>query len=105
MSNSSMAIEDHPEILEPENAAAIPAEVIADAKVVALRSPTIHLKTMHDVRIEMAKVYRAMKTGLIKPEAGTRLTYVLSQIGRVIESDVIATRVEAVERVLRLRGD
>ena len=52
----------------------------------------------------MAKVYRAMKRGKVPTQDGTRLVYVLSQIGRVIEVDQIGARVEAVERVLRLRG-
>jgi len=67
-------------------------------------SPTIHLKTLDDVRIEMAKVYRDMKLGKLPTQDGTRLVYVLSQIGRVIDADQIAERVEAVERTLRLRG-
>jgi hypothetical protein len=68
-------------------------------------SPTIHLKTLDDVRVEMAKVYRDMKRGKLPGQDGTRLVYVLSQLGRVIEADQIAARVEAVERVLRLRGN
>lgn len=67
-------------------------------------SPTIHLKTLDDVRVEMAKVYRDMKLGKLPTQEGTRLVYVLSQIGRVIEADQIAVRVEAVERTLKLRG-
>lgn len=67
-------------------------------------SPTIHLKTLDDVRIEMAKVYRDMKLGKLPSQDGTRFVYVLSQIGRVIEADQIADRVDAVERTLRLRG-
>jgi hypothetical protein len=67
-------------------------------------SPTIHLKTLDDVRVEMAKVYRNMKLGKVPCQDGTRLVYVLSQIGRVIEADQIAGRVDAIERTLRLRG-
>ena len=67
-------------------------------------SPTIHLKTLDDVRVEMAKVYRDMKRGKVATQDGTRLVYVLSQIGRVIEVDQISARVQAVERVLRIRG-
>ncbi len=68
-------------------------------------SPTIHLKSLHDVRIEMAKVYREMKRGKVPAQDGTRLVYVLSQIGRVIEGQIVGDRVEAVERVLRMRGN
>ena len=73
-------------------------------RLIPTPSPTIHLKTLDDVRVEMAKVYRAMKRGKVPTQDGTRLVYVLSQIGRVIEVDQIGARVEAVERVLRLRG-
>jgi len=66
--------------------------------------PTIHLKTLHDVRIEMAQVYRAMKLGKVSAQDGTRLVYVLAQIGRVIESQMTEERVDAVERTLRLRS-
>jgi hypothetical protein len=52
----------------------------------------------------MAKVYRDMKRGKVATQDGTRFVYVLSQIARVIETDTVATRVEAVERVLRLRA-
>jgi hypothetical protein len=68
-------------------------------------SPTVHLKTLDDVRVEMAKVYRDMKRGKVPTQDGTRLVYVLSQIGRVIEIGQVSARVEAVERVLRLRGE
>lgn len=67
-------------------------------------SPTIHLKTLDDIRVEMAKVYRDMKTGKVPAQDGTRLAYVLAQIGRVIEIDKFSGRVEAVERVLKLRS-
>ncbi len=67
--------------------------------------PTIHLRTMHDVRIEMAKVYREMKLGKVPAQDGTRLVYVLSQIGRAIESQVVEARIDAIEHVLRLRAN
>jgi hypothetical protein len=73
-------------------------------QLVPTPSPTIHLKTLDDVRIEMAKVYRDMKLGRVACQDGTRLVYVLSQLGRVIEVDKIAGRIEAIERTLRLRG-
>jgi hypothetical protein len=65
--------------------------------------PTIHLKTLDDVRVEMAKVYRGMKTRKIDTQDGTRLTYVLAQIGKLIESSKLADRIEALERALGSR--
>lgn len=67
------------------------------------RGPTIHLKTLLDVRIEMAKVYRSMKSREIETHEGTKLCYVLSQIGRVIEAEQVADRVDAIQRVLDRR--
>lgn len=89
-----------------ENAAADPPEILAGRGIHLLPtpSPTIHLKTLDDVRVEMAKVYREMKLGKLLTQDGTRYVYVLSQIGRVIEADQIAVRSEAIERTLRLRG-
>lgn len=92
--------------MDIENAAPDSLVRLAGRGVRLLPTPsrTIHLKTLDDVRIEMAKVYRDMKLGKLPAQDGTRLVYVLSQIGRIIEADQIADRVEAVERTLRLRG-
>ena len=92
--------------MDIENAAADPPVRLAGRGIHLLPtpSPTIHLKTLDDVRVEMAKVYRNMKLGKLPCQDGTRLCYVLSQIGRVIEADQFAGRIEAVERTLRLRG-
>ena len=60
-------------------------------------TPSIHLKTINDVRLEMAKVYRDMKSQKIATSDGTRLTYVLAQIGKMIELHDIEKRVEQLE--------
>jgi hypothetical protein len=60
-------------------------------------TPSIHLKTINDVRLEMAKVYRDMKLQKIATSDGTRLTYVLAQIGKMIELHDIEKRVEQLE--------
>lgn len=60
-------------------------------------TPSIHLKTINDVRLEMAKVYRDMKLQKIPTSDGTRLVYVLAQIGKMIELHVIEKRVEELE--------
>jgi hypothetical protein len=71
----------------------------------ATPSRFIDLKTLHDVRVEMARVYREMRASRIETQDGTRLVYVLSQIGRIVEIQQVDSRLEAVERVLRLRGN
>jgi hypothetical protein len=45
----------------------------------------------------MAKVYRDMKLQKIATSDGTRLTYVLAQIGKMIELHDIEKRVEQLE--------
>ena len=46
----------------------------------------IDLATIDDVRLEMASVYRKMKAGIIETSDGTKLVYVLAQIGKAIET-------------------
>ena len=88
-----------------ENAATNSPENLTGAgcRTLPTPTPTIHLKTLDDVRVEMAKVYRDMKLGKLPTQDGTRYVYVLSQIGRVIETDQIAVRGEAIARTLRIR--
>ncbi len=58
----------------------------------------IKLKTADDVRLEMGKVYRDMRRGDIDMGDGTKLVYVLGQIGKVIELVEIEKRIELLER-------
>ena len=68
----------------------------ASGKVVATLKK-IDLSTINDVRLEMASVYRAMKGGNIEAGNGSRLVYVLGQIGKMIELHDIEKRVEQLE--------
>lgn len=51
-----------------------------------LRTPTkkIDLATINDVRLEMASVYREMRSGNIETSEGTKMAYVLSQVAKLI---------------------
>ena len=60
----------------------------------------IDLKHIDDVRLEMAKVYRDMKQQKIPAQDGTRLVYVLTQIGKMIELHDIEKRVNRIEERL-----
>ncbi len=60
----------------------------------------IDLKTIDDVRLEMARVYRDMRAERILANDGTRLVYVLGQIGKMIELHEIIKRVEKLEEKL-----
>jgi len=72
-------------------------EDIDSSTLTVLPTPTIHLKTIDDVRLEMAKVYRDMKFKKIAANDGTRLVYVLGQIGRMIELHDIEMRLDVLE--------
>ena len=77
---------------------------VSPSKVVVLRTRRgPELATLTDVRREMAKVYRQCRSGKIRPDDGSRYTYMLSQIGRVLEAAEVEARVEALERALGRR--
>lgn len=63
-------------------------------------TPSIHLKTIDDVRLEMAKVYREMKLKKMPAHDGTRLVYVLVQIGKMIETHDLEKRLNELEERL-----
>ena len=60
-------------------------------------TPSIHLKTVDDVRLEMSKIYRDMKYKRIETSDVTKLVYVLSQIGKMIELNDIEQRLIVLE--------
>ncbi|MGH6635106.1 MAG: hypothetical protein ACRED0_02875 [Gammaproteobacteria bacterium] len=81
-----------------------PPATLAAPSVSLLPTPLkIELKSLDDVRLEMARVYRDMRGERIHMADGTRLVYVLSQIGRVIEGSHVQQRIEALHRVLNRR--
>lgn len=72
-----------------------------------LMDPTpgrIYLRHTHDIRRELASVYRDMRNRKIDPQDGTRLAYVLDLIRKAYEASVLQERVEILERVLKLRN-
>ena len=60
-------------------------------------SKKIDLANINDVRLEMASVYRGMKSGSIEAGDGSRLVYVLGQIGKMIELHDIERRINQLE--------
>lgn len=58
------------------------------------------LQTLAGVKLEMARVYRRMKTGKIKTQDGTRLAYVLTCVAKLIETSELQARLEAIEATL-----
>ena len=61
-------------------------------------TPTkIDLKSIDDVRLEMARVYREMRVDVIETQKGTRLVYVLAAIGKLIELHELEQRIQKLE--------
>lgn len=63
-------------------------------------SPTprrIDLATLEQVRSEMARVYRESRSGKLDSQEASQFTYVLSQIGKMIELAVLEKRIERLE--------
>ena len=60
-------------------------------------SPRINLGSLKSVRLEASRVYKEMRSGKIEPTEGTKLIYALTSIGKLIESDAIVQRIEALE--------
>ncbi|MFO1163409.1 MAG: hypothetical protein U1E60_31555 [Reyranellaceae bacterium] len=83
------------------------AETRADAGAIGappggekrLRLP---LKTMDDVKVELARLYREGKAGRRAIADVSKLANVLGILGRVIEGDEQAARLAAIEDELRL---
>lgn len=81
----------------PENPA-VEGEVIPP-----IPPPRINLATIDDVRREVARVYREMRGKIIESQDGTRLTYVLAQLGKLHEMADVEKRLNALEHVLKQR--
>jgi hypothetical protein len=73
-------------------------EVVEAEKIKQSPTPSrIDLKSIDDVRLEMSRVYREMRSDSIESQQGTRLVYVLSQIGKLIELHEIEKRIATLE--------
>ena len=56
------------------------------------------LGTAQDVRKELARVYRAMKSGELQTQDGTRLAYVLTELRKAIETCDLERRIGELEQ-------
>jgi hypothetical protein len=56
------------------------------------------LKRLEDVKRELGRVYRAMKSGEIPHEDGTKRAFVLGQLGKVIEMADLERRLDRLEQ-------
>jgi hypothetical protein len=77
-----------------------PVTIYEPTNLIETTPREIHLKTIDHVRLEMAKVYRDMKLQKITAADGTRLVYVLAQIGKMIETHELERRINLLEEKL-----
>lgn len=63
----------------------------------------IDLYNPTEIRREMGKVYRDMRTGKIPAQDGTRLVYVLDMIRKAYETDLLQERITLIEQALKMR--
>lgn len=77
-----------------------PSRTIDNTSGNLMPTPTkkIDLATVDDVRLEMARTYREMKSGSIETSDGTKLVYVLCQIAKMIELYDIENRLTVLEK-------
>ena len=76
------------------------AVIDASTGKIETRPAKINLSNLDDVRLEMSKVYRGMKSGALECQNGTRLVYVLGQIAKLHEITEVAARLAALERAV-----
>lgn len=57
------------------------------------------LCTLDDVAVELARLYRRAERGQIHTADASRLAYILTSLGKVIEASVIEARLTALEAI------
>ena len=75
----------------------LPATIDAQSIELIPTPARIDLKSIDDVRLEMARVYREMRGDVIETQKGTRLVYVLAAIGKLIELHELEQRIQDLE--------
>lgn len=81
-----------------ENRAKRPPTGRAVIDLVQVAAPSkIPLQSLEDVRREMSRVYRDCRAGKLDLADGSKLSYQLQGIGKMIEASVIEKRLTALE--------
>lgn len=74
---------------------------IAKSNHGAIALPTarrFRVTNLQGIAREMGSVYREMRKGTLPLEAGTKLTYVLLSMSKVVEVGLLEQRIEALEK-------
>lgn len=56
------------------------------------------LRDVHEVRAELVKVYREARGQKISVETASKLTFILTQIAKILETSDLALRIEKLEQ-------
>ena len=75
----------------------LPATIDGESGELMPTPAKIDLKSIDDIRLEMARVYREMRGDVIETQKGTRLVYVLAAIGKLIELHELEQRIQDLE--------
>jgi len=67
-------------------------------------TPRLELSTIDAVRREMARLYRDAKCGNIPTADASRLAFILAQIGKLIETSALETRLSTLEKTYDQRA-
>ena len=80
-----------------------PPRIIDPATGFCLPTPgqRTRLKTLEHVKLELGRVYRAVK-GHLASDEGSKRAYILVQLGKIIEVADLERRLEALERQQQL---
>lgn len=74
-----------------------PESPVVELVAASTHPPKINLHDASAIRREMAAVYREMRSGQIETADGTKLAYVLTQLSKMYELQVIEERLSALE--------
>lgn len=74
-----------------------PPATVDGATLRVLPSPRLNLNNLEALRREMGRVYRDMRAGKIETQDGTRLVYVLAELGKMFERCELEARILALE--------
>lgn len=76
----------------------LPATLDGKSLLVLPTPRRIDLKSLEQVRFEMARVYRAVDRGDYDSGEGSRRVFMLAQIGKLVELAELEKRVERLEK-------
>lgn len=79
----------------------MPTTIDSESMELVSTPSRIDLKSIDDVRLEMARVYREMRSKAIETQDGTRLVYVLAAMGKLIELHEIEVRISKLEEGIK----